>query len=289
MAGTRKVLQRTSIATIGMALALTATGAPAAAGGGIHLVVGEVRENGCETLEVWNDDTLVKVIEPDNLPDSGVPDACYPWPGSVDAYDSASWMATEQQLRAGSLLYFDWIHGYEYWVPGLSGGNERAGHLWATDGTPEGTVPLLGLHARHGKWGPYAGYHWLRAGSAVFVWQMRWDDQALGSRASIRMTRGSVASTRRLPVPSPQGIAAAGPRIFASGQDQAHGRELWVSDGTSKGTHLVMDIRSGAQSSRPRDLRSRDGLLWFSANDGMGRSQWVTDGTRKGTHKVAAP
>jgi len=35
---------------------------------------------------------------------------------------------------------------------------------------------------------------------------------------------------------------AAGSRLFFSADDSAHGEELWVSDGTEEGTHLVKDI-----------------------------------------------
>ena len=45
-------------------LALSVVGVPAAAEEGIHLQYGEVRENGCQTLEVWNNDLILRVIEP---------------------------------------------------------------------------------------------------------------------------------------------------------------------------------------------------------------------------------
>lgn len=65
------------------------------------------------------------------------------------------------------------------------------------------------------------------------------------------------------------------------------GAELWKSDGTSRGTVLVKDIRSGTASSRPRDFECCFGKLLFRANDGKtGDELWSSDGTANGTSRV---
>jgi ELWxxDGT repeat protein len=70
--------------------------------------------------------------------------------------------------------------------------------------------------------------------------------------------------------------------------DQAHGRELWRSDGTAAGTDLLRDIRPGAQSGI--DLGGwaiAGGQLAFAASDGTGGAQlWRSDGTAAGTVRV---
>jgi len=67
--------------------------------------------------------------------------------------------------------------------------------------------------------------------------------------------------------------------------DGVHGSELWVSDGTSAGTRLVVDLNSGpargAAGMRPVALGGR---LLFSGDDGShGFEPFLTDGTAAGT------
>jgi ELWxxDGT repeat protein len=62
------------------------------------------------------------------------------------------------------------------------------------------------------------------------------------------------------------------------------GEELWITDGTEEGTHLLADLRPGAAGSDPRDGTVAGGRLFFTADDGAhGRELWVTDGTTEGT------
>jgi ELWxxDGT repeat protein len=68
----------------------------------------------------------------------------------------------------------------------------------------------------------------------------------------------------------------------------ANGSELWRSDGTVAGTHVVRDIGSGAGSSWPRYLTVLDDQVYFAATStSAGRELWATDGTLAGTVQVA--
>jgi ELWxxDGT repeat protein len=59
--------------------------------------------------------------------------------------------------------------------------------------------------------------------------------------------------------------------------------ELWVSDGTSDGTHLVKDIAPGSASPYALLPFFLGDTLVFSASDGTGSKLWKTDGTDAGT------
>ncbi|HUY35072.1 MAG TPA: ELWxxDGT repeat protein [Pirellulales bacterium] len=88
-----------------------------------------------------------------------------------------------------------------------------------------------------------------------------------------------------------------GDLLFAA-TDPTYGTELWTSDGTTNGTHLVKDINPTTNvnpltgnptpnSSFPSDLVTVGGSVYFSATDGTdGIQLWKTDGTANGTVMV---
>jgi ELWxxDGT repeat protein len=79
-------------------------------------------------------------------------------------------------------------------------------------------------------------------------------------------------------------LTVAGGRVFFSADDGGAGEELWVSDGTEAGTHLVKDINPGADS-QPSGLTLFSDRVFFSADDGRhGVELWVSDGSEAGTH-----
>jgi ELWxxDGT repeat protein len=65
------------------------------------------------------------------------------------------------------------------------------------------------------------------------------------------------------------------------------GGEPWVSDGTVAGTQQLADINPGPDYSNPEDFVEANGLVFFTANDGLlGGALFVTDGTPAGTKLV---
>ena len=79
-------------------------------------------------------------------------------------------------------------------------------------------------------------------------------------------------------------ITAVGSKAFFVADDDIHGTELWVTDGSPEGTVLLKDIYPGFNSSEPAYLTSFNGNLFFVANSlQYGTEVWKSDGTTAGT------
>jgi len=77
-------------------------------------------------------------------------------------------------------------------------------------------------------------------------------------------------------------------KLYLLHDDNVHGRELWVSDGTVIGTHMIKDIDDSNASAIPSekydDLYVYKDSVYFKADDGVhGMSLWKSDGTTEGT------
>ncbi len=154
--------------------------------------------------------------------------------------------------------------------------------LWRSDGTTAGTYAVAALSSVS---------HLAVAGGAVWfanadgpngcaVW--RSDGTANGTHLVRTISSGDRCFDRR----TPQQFTAGPGGVYFSAHEAQYGVELWVSDGTANGTHLVADLRRGADDSTPEALTPAAGGLYFVAEDDRGRDLWRTDGTEAGTVKV---
>jgi ELWxxDGT repeat protein len=84
--------------------------------------------------------------------------------------------------------------------------------------------------------------------------------------------------------------------VVFSASDGVHGNELWGSDGTQAGTHMLADANPGGGGSDPQDLTplnsgaffSSNDNVFFTANDGVhGRELWLSNGISADTRLVA--
>lgn len=83
-------------------------------------------------------------------------------------------------------------------------------------------------------------------------------------------------------------IEAVNDKLFFVASDVAHGEELWISDLTAPGTHLLVDINAGSANSSPQSLTRVGDSLYFTALDSThGRELWKSDGTAAGTVRIS--
>lgn len=83
-------------------------------------------------------------------------------------------------------------------------------------------------------------------------------------------------------------MSQASPVALFSADDGRRGTELWITDGTRRGTQRVADLLRGEAGSHPEDITLiNDGLAVFRAeHPRAGVELWVTNGTEEGTELV---
>lgn len=87
--------------------------------------------------------------------------------------------------------------------------------------------------------------------------------------------------------PEIMAVLSDGSILFVA-TDDAHGRELWRSDGTTNGTYVVKDIYPGKSSGMtvPNCLSVNGKVYFFAKTPTYGYELWETDGTTNGTKMV---
>ena len=79
-------------------------------------------------------------------------------------------------------------------------------------------------------------------------------------------------------------LIAIGNVVYFAANDGIHGSEVWRSDGSEAGTHMVKDIQPGSTGSAPIRFNVLGNKILFIANDGThGDELWSSDGTEAGT------
>jgi ELWxxDGT repeat protein len=85
---------------------------------------------------------------------------------------------------------------------------------------------------------------------------------------------------------NPQNLIPHGENIFFTANDGQNGTELWYSDSTLSGTHMIININMNG-SSNPRNFILHEDILYFTAyNEQYGRELWKSDGTEMGTYMI---
>ena len=209
-----------------------------------------------------------------------------------------------------------------FWVAVTNGDQ-----LWSTDGTAAGTVQLpVSNPSVDQAWQVGSNFYgYALTGSLEVVW--RSDGTVAGTQTlagipasttfkdlpvgddSVVYVRGAGATTNSVYAYSPSagttstigtytqllGLVGGlwGYRqgvLYFDNEDPADGREPWVSDGTTAGTHLLLNIAPETQTrpSDPSAFAEFNSLLYFAADDGIhGNELWRSDGSSAGTQLVA--
>jgi ELWxxDGT repeat protein len=158
--------------------------------------------------------------------------------------------------------------------------------LWKSDGTTEGTVPVRvatqspsGAPASVSNLGVFGGRVYFASGIDADPYESLWvsDDTTAGT---VRIE----VQDQLLRPSDTEPMVGVGGRVFFVARTWWNDYDLWVTDGTNAGTHVVKDVSDGP----PRSLTVLpDGRVAFIAGDGLVDRLWVTDGTDAGTKSFA--
>ena len=154
--------------------------------------------------------------------------------------------------------------------------------LWKTDGTTAGTVPYIDLNTNNTIADP--------SGLTVYGTNLVYaanpnsntGNELYKTDGAGHITLIKDMATTVLASSNPQQITVLGSSIYFTADDGIHGRELWRSNGTDTGTHMIQDINglggSGGQnnfSSNPSNLMQIGSTVYFTADDGFSRNRIV--------------
>ncbi len=167
----------------------------------------------------------------------------------------------------------------------FAAGEETAGReLWRSDGTPAGTRLVRDLLPGAAGSSPrelvaLGGkvYFLAETGTGEGLW--RTDGTAAGTVLIRRLALQGVPSRGH-------DLTVAGNLLFFVVDNETTGPELFVSDGTFRGTRLL-ELRPGPKGSYPQALTAIGGRLLFAADDGeAGLEPWISNGTPGGTRRL---
>lgn len=172
----------------------------------------------------------------------------------------------DRPVSAGGLLYFS-----------TQGSSVE---IWRSDGTPSGTFSL----------GPMSGDRRpIRALDDKAFFLRSVPGPVPVQRKQLFVSNGTLAGTRQITLPAADPLSllgSAGGKFYFTASSAAHGFELWATDGSDAGTHMVADITPNGSSKFGAYTAFGDQFV-FVVDDGThGMELWITDGTSEGTRML---
>ncbi len=163
--------------------------------------------------------------------------------------------------------------------------------IWQTDGTAEGTEIFVDFQPGS-DWGTsnirvYGDYIYFLSNESVSITNLfRCDGTAEGIE---QVTFGM----NNLDINWLYDYIVNGDIAFLVIDDDNHGKELWLSDGTENGTNLLKDLNPGTDDGFSDDFSDEivwaihnDELLFISESAEFGNELWRSDGTEAGTTMI---
>jgi len=149
--------------------------------------------------------------------------------------------------------------------------------LWKSNGTAAGTVMVSNINKVSANFGKNVGSDptELRSvnGRLFFLADDGINGRELWTSGGTAANTVMVSTTGRTGLVTGSGDAAiqdltvVGDVVTFTADNGENGREAWISDGTTIGTHMLAEFVPGAGSSNPHDLAAAGSRLIFSASD----------------------
>lgn len=171
-----------------------------------------------------------------------------------------------------------------------------SGKLWRSDGTEAGTQPIdeIASVPTYGSLIVFKNAFYFAGISAV-------DKATYGAENNMELYRIMDAHTSpelmkdinptqngNNPGSNPENFLATGSTLFFTAYQSGSGSEIWATDGTSAGTHLVKDMVPVNDFSKEVVLGTTwNGKLYFFFDTYQDRELWSSDGTEAGTQLVS--